>query len=152
MESTPIGAIMSDPKTLTIPTDSSKRKEKARKEYVPEDLESDPSSPDSSSRKYDLSDDIKYSESKIKRRNERKNNCKHKKHDLSELFSIDSAFFDDSEYIRKRHNKNSHRKKDPIKLCPRLTEKLLTTAYKSKIIRFKMDEDPLQRRIQFSHL
>ena len=96
-----------------------------------------------------MSDDSKYSESKIKRRNERKNNCKHKKHDLSELFSIDSAFFDDSEYIRKRHNKNSHRKKDPIKLCPRLTEKLLTTAYKSKIIRFKMDEDPLQRRIYF---
>ena len=28
-------------------------------------------------------------------------------------------------------------------------EKLLTTEYKSKIIRFKMDEDPLQRRIYF---
>ena len=27
--------------------------------------------------------------------------------------------------------------------------KLLTTAYKSNIIRFKMDEDPLQRRIYF---
>ena len=27
--------------------------------------------------------------------------------------------------------------------------KLLTTAYKSKIIRFEMDEDPLQRRIYF---
>ena len=27
--------------------------------------------------------------------------------------------------------------------------KLLTTAYKSKNIRFKMDEDPLQRRIYF---
>ena len=26
---------------------------------------------------------------------------------------------------------------------------MLTTAYKSKIIRFKMDEDPLQRRIYF---
>ena len=25
----------------------------------------------------------------------------------------------------------------------------MTTAYKSKIIRFKMDEDPLQRRIYF---
>ena len=32
--------------------------------------------------------------------------------------------------------------KDPIKLCARLTSKLLTTAYKSKIIRFKIDEDP----------
>ena len=27
--------------------------------------------------------------------------------------------------------------------------KFLMTAYKSKIIRFKMDEDPLQRRIHF---
>ena len=40
-------------------------------------------------------------------------------------------------------------KKDPIKVCARLTAKLLTTVYKSKIIRFKMDEDPLQRRIYF---
>ena len=28
-------------------------------------------------------------------------------------------------------------------------EKLLTTAYKSNIIKFKLDEDPLQRRIYF---
>ena len=40
-------------------------------------------------------------------------------------------------------------KKDPIKLCATLTEKCLTKAYKSKIVRFKMDEDPLQRRIYF---
>ena len=38
---------------------------------------------------------------------------------------------------------------DPIKLCARLTAKLLTTAYKSKVVKFKMDEDPLQRRICF---
>ena len=36
---------------------------------------------------------------------------------------------------------------DLIKLCARLTANFLTTAYTSKIIRFKMDEDPLQRRI-----
>ena len=42
-----------------------------------------------------------------------------------------------------------HRKKYPIRICATLTEKLLTTAYKSKIIRFKIDEDPLQRRIYF---
>ena len=36
-----------------------------------------------------------------------------------------------------------------IRLCATLTSKLLTAAYKSKIIRFKMDEDPLQRRIYF---
>ena len=42
-----------------------------------------------------------------------------------------------------------HREKNPIKQCATLTENFLTTAYKSKIIRFKMDEDPLQRRIYF---
>ena len=40
-------------------------------------------------------------------------------------------------------------KKDPIRLRATSTEKLLTTAYKSKIIRFKLDEDLLQRRIYF---
>ena len=40
-------------------------------------------------------------------------------------------------------------KKDPIRLCATLTEKLLTTAYKSNIIRFKMNEDPLQHWIHF---
>ena len=39
--------------------------------------------------------------------------------------------------------------KYPINLCAHLTAKFLTTAYESKIIRFKMDEDPLQRRIYF---
>ena len=43
----------------------------------------------------------------------------------------------------------ANRKKDPIKLCARLTARLMTTAYKSKIIRFKLDEDPLQGRIYF---
>ena len=40
-------------------------------------------------------------------------------------------------------------KKSLIKLCTRLTAKLLTTAHKYKIIRFKVDEDPLQPRIYF---
>ena len=40
-------------------------------------------------------------------------------------------------------------KKDPIRLCATLTAKLLMTAFKSKVIRFKLDEDPLQRRIYF---
>ena len=40
-------------------------------------------------------------------------------------------------------------KKNLIKQCLTLMENLLTTAYKSKIIRFKMDEDPLQRQIYF---
>ena len=43
----------------------------------------------------------------------------------------------------------SIRKTDQIKLCARLMAKFLTTAYKSNIIRLKMDEDTLQRRIYF---
>ena len=38
---------------------------------------------------------------------------------------------------------------DPIKLCVCLTAELLMIPYKSNIIRFKLDEDPLQRRIYF---
>ena len=41
------------------------------------------------------------------------------------------------------------RKKDLIRLCATSTAKLLTTAFKSKIIRFELDEDPLQCRIYF---
>ena len=41
------------------------------------------------------------------------------------------------------------RKKNPIRLRTTLTENFLTKVYKSKTIRFKMDEDPLQRRIYF---
>ena len=36
-----------------------------------------------------------------------------------------------------------------IKLYAQLTAKLLTAAYKLKIIKFKLGEDPLQRRIYF---
>ena len=49
--------------------------------------------------------------------------------------SNDSGSSEDIDYRRKRRKKKSHRKKDPIKLCERLT----ATAYKSNIIRFKMD-------------
>ena len=40
-------------------------------------------------------------------------------------------------------------KKYPIKLCAKLTEKLLTTAYKLNIIKLKLDEDSLQHLIYF---
>ena len=36
---------------------------------------------------------------------------------------------------------------NPIKICARLTSKLLTASYKLKIIKFKLDGDPLKRRI-----
>ena len=55
-----------------------------------------------------------------------------------------------SDYKRKRRNKKkSYQKNDPIKLCAKLTAKLLMAAYKSNRIKFKLDEDPLQRRIYF---
>ena len=82
-----------------------------------------------------------------------KKNCrKDKKQKSSDSSSSDSDSSNNSDYRRKRRKKKSHRKKDPIKLCARLTEKLLMTAYKLKIIRFKLDEDPLQRRIHFLKL
>ena len=72
------------------------------------------------------------------------------KQDSLDSYSINSDSSDESDY---RHNifhkKKIHRKKDPIKLCAKLTAKLLMTAYKSKIVIFKLDEDPLQRRICF---
>ena len=36
-----------------------------------------------------------------------------------------------------------------MKLCVKLTGKFLTTASKPKVLRLKLDEDPLQRRIYF---
>ena len=66
LDLTPVGGNMLDPRTLTEPTDLSTRKEKAQQYYVPEDLELEPSLSDSSSSKFDSSDDRKYSESKSK--------------------------------------------------------------------------------------
>ena len=63
---------------------------------------------------------------------------------LIRLFNPRTVIIDIDEAKNKKH-----RKKDPIRLCATLTAKFLTTAFKSKIIRFKMDEDPLQRRIYF---
>ena len=96
-----------------------------------------------------MSKDSNYSKLIKKKSNKKKKRLKHKKHDASELLSSDSDLSDNSDYRRKRRKKKSHQKSDPIKLCARLTEKLLTTPYKSKITRFKMYEDPLQRWIYF---
>ena len=67
--------------------------------------------------------------------------------------SSNSDSSDDRKYKHGRlENNNKYRKRkkqDPIKLCAKLMAKLLTTAYKSDIIKFKLDEDPLQRRIYF---
>ena len=81
---------------------------------------------------------------------------KHRKDDSSDPSSSDefdssdsSDSSEDSHYRRRRRKKKKHRKEDQIRLCATLTAKLLTTEYRSKIIRFKLDEDPLQRWIYF---
>ena len=90
------------------------------------------------------------SRAKKKKSTKKKKRRKHRKDDSSDPYLSDNSdSSDDSHYARKQRNNKKHRKRDPIKLCETLTEKFLTTAYKSKIIRFKMDEDPLQRRIYF---
>ena len=85
-----------------------------------------------------------------KKKNNKKKRRKHRKDDLSDPpLSDDSDSSNDSYYRCKRCKEKKHQKKNLIKQCATLTAKLLTTAYKSKIIRFKMDEDPLQCRIYF---
>ena len=91
-----------------------------------------------------------YSRAKKKKRKKKKKCRKHRKDDSSDPSSSDNYdSSDDSHYRRKQRKNKKHQEKDPIRLCANLTAKLLTTAYKSKIIRFKMDEDPLQRQIYF---
>ena len=38
---------------------------------------------------------------------------------------------------------------EPIKKCAKLTAKLLTAAYKSKVVKLKLYEDPVKRRVYF---
>ena len=90
------------------------------------------------------------SRAKKNKNKKKKNHCKYRKDDSSDPSSSnDSDSYDDSHYRRKQRKMKKRRKKNPIKQCATLKEKLLTTAYKSNIIRFKMDGDPLQSRIFF---
>ena len=90
------------------------------------------------------------SRAKKKKSQKKKKRRKHQRDDSSDPSSVDdSDSSDDSHYRRKQRKDNKHREKDPIRLCATLTSKLLMTDYKSKIIRFLMDEDPLQRQIFF---
>ena len=149
---------------LTLPTESLKQKLKVN---VPDDPESDPPSSNSSlsesdsfnerkyiksrsKNEYELADNSKYSKSKRNKRDKNKKNQKHMRQDSHDLSSSNSNLFDKSEYIHKILNKKkSYLKKDSIKLCANLTETLLTTVYKSNIIKFKLYDDPLHRRIYF---
>ena len=112
-------------------------------------MTSDPDSPPSDSSNSSSSD----SEKKGKKRKDKKKLRKHRKDDSSDPSSSDdsddSDSSDDSHYRRKQRRSKKHHKKDPIRACATLTAKLLTTAFKSKMIRFKLDEDPSQRRIYF---
>ena len=113
--------------------------------YEPEvNPDPEPSSSDS------LDTSLLGSRAKKNKSTKNKKRPKHRKDDSSDPSSRDdSDSSDDSHYRRKRRNNKKHRKKDLIRLCATLTGKLLTTAYKSKIIRFKMYEDPLQLCIYF---
>ena len=96
-------------------------------------LDPDPSSSDSSD---SSSSDSAPKRKKIKKKKKRR---KHRKDESSDPSSSDdSDSSEDSHYRRKVHKDKKHRKEDPIRLCATLTEKLMTTEFKSKIIRFKM--------------
>ena len=145
LDSTTIRTKTPDPKTLTQPTNSSKRKKKV---HLPEDPESGPSLSDSSWSKSDSSYDSKYRKSKIKGHFKNKKRRKRTKQESSDSSSSDSDFPDKIDYrCERRNKKKSHQKKHPIKLGGKLTTKFLTTEYKLKIIKLKLDEHPLQSRI-----
>ena len=104
----------------------------------------DPSSSDSLD---SSSSDSAPNKKKSKKKKKRRKHWKYNSSDPSSSDDYDSS--NDIHYRRKRRKYKKYQKKDPIRLCATLTAKLLTTAYKSKIIRFKMDEYPLQSRICF---
>ena len=81
----------------------------------------------------------------------KKSRRKHRRDDASDPSSSNNSDSSNgSDYRRKLCKRKSNQKKYPLKLCARLTAKLLTTVYKSRIIIFKIDEDPLQRRIYYT--
>ena len=126
---------------MTRSVNSSKRSEKHEPKV---NLDPDPSSSDSSD---SLSSDLARKIKKTRKKRKRRKHCKYDSSDPSSSDDSDSS--KDSHYRRNRRKDKKHLKKDPIRLCATLTAKLLTTAYKSNIIRFKMDEDTIQRRIYF---
>ena len=126
---------------LTRSTDSSKYEEMHKHEVNPDPEPSSSDLAETSSLE---------SRAKKNKSTKKKKRRKHRKYDSSDPSSSDdSDSSHDSHSRRKRRKNEKQNKKDPIKLCATLTTKLLTTAYKSNIIRFKMDDDPLQRRIYF---
>ena len=130
-----------DNNQLTQSLDSSKHEET----HIPE-VNPDPETSSSALSETSSLD----SRSKKNESTKKKKRRKHQNDDSSHpSLSEDSESSDDSHYRRKQCKDKKHQKKDPIGLCATFTEKLLTTAYRLKIIRFKMDEDPLQHQINF---
>ena len=130
-----------DDNQLTRSTDSSKHGETHKPEV---NLDPEPSSSDSSETS---SSDSRAKKKKSKKKKKRR---KHRKDDSSDPSSIDdSDSSNDNHYRPKRRKKKKHREKEPIKICATLTAKFLTTAFKSNIIRFVMDEYLLQSWIYF---
>ena len=126
---------------LTQPTEFPENE----KGHVPDNPYPEPSSLYSSLKK-SLSD----SSSKKNKHDKKKKRRKNRKDDSSDPSSSDdSDLSNDSDYRRKIHKKKINLEKDAIKLCAHLKAKFMTTAYKSKIITFKINEAPLQRRIYF---
>ena len=111
------------------------------------------SEPDPSSSYSSDSSSSSDSAPKRKKSKKKKERRKHRKNDSSDPSTSDDSDSSDSSedihYRRRRRKNKKHRKEDMIRLCATLTAKFLTTSFKSKIIRFKMDEDPLQRQIYF---
>ena len=76
---------------------------------------------------------------------------------LSDFSSLESSDSSDEKYYKQRwrakKDRNKRRSKtrfdQPINKCANLTYKILTTAYKLKVIRFKLDKDPLQFWVYF---
>ena len=145
-DSIPVGTKLPEPTPLTLPT---YLPDQNGNTHVTGDPYPDPSLLDSSSDKYNLLNDRNSSESNKKKRNKRKKLRKDNKRESSGSLPSDSDLSNNSDYRHERRKKKIHWEKDPIKLCARLIAKLLTTEYKSKIIKFKLDEDPLQRWIYF---
>ena len=123
---------------MTQSVDSSKRSKKHKPEV---NLDPDLLSSDSS--------DSSSSDSAPKKKKSKKNKKRreHRKDDLSDPSSSDdSDSSDNSHYRRKQRKDKKHQKKDPIRLCATLTEKLLTTdKIRPQYVRQKDTKDTIGR-------
>ena len=100
--SIPVRPKTPDPMPLTPPMDFPEQNGKL---HVPGDPDPDPTLPDSSSKKYNLSDYRNSSKFIKNKSDKKKKRWKHKKQDASDSFSSDSDLSDDSYYRHKQSKK-----------------------------------------------